>query len=61
MEVNFYDEEVLKIKKQNELLKNFIINHIELIQKELDKDGWCTLSCDYETLESFKKVLEQEV
>ena len=45
-------------KKKIELLKEFVEAHINLIEKELNKDGWCTLSVDYETLEKFKNILK---
>ena len=45
------------LKKENEILREFIKTHIELIKKEIDKDGWCRLNVDYETIKQFEEVL----
>ena len=52
-------EETLRIEKEkNKLLKQFIQNHIDIIEKEIAKDGWCRLDVDQETVKEFKKALE---
>lgn len=53
--LRLYSNEIEKVL----ILKGFIAKHIELIEKELDKDGWCRLNVDKETVDSFKKILEE--
>lgn len=48
------------LEKENKILKEFIQTHINLIKKELDKDGWCTLKVDYETIKEFEDILNKE-
>ncbi len=46
-------------KKKIELLKEFIITLNTSTKNEMDKDGWCNLKVDYETIKEFEKILEE--
>ena len=53
-------EELNKLKdKKIELLKIFISNLNTEMKNEMDKDGWCNLKVDYETIKEFEKILEE--
>ena len=53
-------EELNKLKdKKIELLKIFISNLNTEMKNEMDKDGWCNLKIDYETIKEFDKILEE--
>ena len=53
-------EELNKLKdKKIELLKIFISNLNTEMKNEMDKDGWCNLKIDYETIKEFEKILEE--
>jgi hypothetical protein len=47
-----------KLKEQNNILFNFIMNLTDDIAKEFDKDGWCRLVIKKEKIEEYREFLK---
>ncbi len=48
-----------KLKEQNSILFNFIMNLTDNIAKEFDKDGWCRLVIRKEQIEEYREFLKR--
>ena len=58
-EIEYLHNEISIMDKKIYLLKEFIVTLNTEMKKEMNKDGWCTLKVDYETIKKFEEILEE--
>ena len=58
-EIEYLHNEISIRDKKIYLLKEFIVTLNTEMKKEMDKDDWCTLKVDHETIKKFEEILEE--